>query len=299
MNAPIPKERVWVGNSKFKSILAITHITAVILFPVATLILAWMTPHTANQFSVLYLMPLAMAATMASNGIFNDVIDWQSDQVSKPWRAIPAGHIRPGTAVILAGALLCLGLFLAYKVSLIVMLLLLGGTGVYFLYNVKLKHTLFSWLAYVIAYPSLPVWVLVGLDRYTPQILWIYLAAAPLVIGMHLTHQLRDYDQDLAEGVKGFPQYLGKKASALATFILLSMAPISLIFLLVRTRNPWIYLSVILVVTFYYLLLFSHYWFPLENIKTEFYRVLFRKITVSSMLFLFTWYGLFLHTLYK
>ena len=199
----IPYERVWVGNSKIKAVIALTHPSAVIIFSLITWILAGLTLPSFPGLALSISLVLAMTAAQASVGVFNEVFDWRLDKVTKPWRAIPAGLISAWQAGAIASVLLCLGLLFAASISLLTALLLLLGAGMGVLYSAKLKRTVFSWLPYVVNYPSFPVWVLVALGRFDPRVLIIYPLASLFAVAVHLCNQLRYFDEDEALGLRG------------------------------------------------------------------------------------------------
>src|SRR5512139_3638124 len=148
----IPYERVWAGNSRRKAIIALTHPTAVIIFSLATWILAALAPRQFPDLRLSVSLVLAMAGAQASIGVFNEVFDWKLDKETKPWRAIPAGMISPAAAALMASVLLGIGLLSAASISPLTMLLLLAGAGMGILYSAILKRTILSWLPYAVCY---------------------------------------------------------------------------------------------------------------------------------------------------
>ncbi len=90
-------------------------------------------------------------------------------------------------------------------------LLLVFGVATSVLYSTCLKRTGFSWLPYVVANPSLPVWAWISTRTFKTEILTVYLVGAPLVIAVHLVNQLRDYEEDERLGVMGLVHALAKK----------------------------------------------------------------------------------------
>lgn len=290
----IPYERVWVGSSKFRAIIALTHPTAVIIFSLITWILAVLTLTGFPGISVSIALVLGMAAAQASVGVFNEVFDWKLDQVTKPWRAIPAGMISPRTAAVLASALLCLGLILAASLSFITMLLLLLGAGMGILYSAKLKRTVFSWVPYVVNYPSFPVWVMVALNRFDPLILLIYPLACPFAIAVHICNQLRDFDDDLALGVEGFVQYLSKPRAISLCLILLLISPFPFLITVVFISSPiFLYLLAPIAMLHWCLTLPIFFRNPELQMPGP-YRQLFRRLQISGPLMLIAWYWTFL-----
>ncbi|MET8893934.1 UbiA family prenyltransferase [Streptomyces albogriseolus] len=77
-------------------------------------------------------------------------------------------------------------------------------------YNLRLKHTLLSPLPYAVGFASLPVFVTLGLPRPSWPAWWVMAAGALLGVGAHLVNVLPDIEDDLATGVRGLPQRLGR-----------------------------------------------------------------------------------------
>ena len=297
MNEKIPYERVWAGRSRIKSVIALTHPPAVIIFSLATLILALFTSPEKTDLKVIVLLTLAMAAAQASNGVFNEVFDRELDHINKPWRAIPAGYIQPLVAASVATALFCLSLLFPLAISTETTLLLLGGIGVGNLYSLKLKRTWLSWLPYVIAYPSLPVWVLVALEKFDSRVFWIFLLAVPYAIGIHLTNQMRDFDEDRTAGIRGFAQHLGKKRAIWITFFLLVLGPMPALLMIIFTGQLFYIFLIASAGILHWALIIPMHWFPVETIPPKTFRSLLRRLQISCLLLLLAWYWVFLHGL--
>lgn len=290
----IPYERIWVGKSKIKAIIAMTHPTAVIIFSLITWILAGL---TLSRFPGPWLsisLVLAMAAAQASVGVSNEVFDWRLDKETKPWRAIPAGAISPWQAAVTASILLCLGLLLAASISFATMLLLFLGAGMGILYSAKLKRTVFSWLPYVVNYPSFPVWVLVALNRLNPRILIIYPLASLFAVAVHLCNQLRDFDEDQALGLKGLVQHLGKRRSTAWCAGLLVLSPLPFLVVSGLSRQPAVFVILLAASLLHWLLTVPILLQPPELLGAASFRALFRRLQVSGPILLLAWYWTFL-----
>ncbi|THC57586.1 hypothetical protein E7X38_09255 [Streptomyces sp. Akac8] len=88
----------------------------------------------------------------------------------------------------------------------------LTGVAAGWAYNLRLKHTLLSPLPYAVGFASLPVFVTLGLPRPAWPAWWAVAAGALLGVGAHLVNVLPDIEDDLATGVRGLPQSLGRTA---------------------------------------------------------------------------------------
>lgn len=290
----IPYERVWVGNSKIKAVIALTHPTAVVIFSLITWILAGLTLSGFPGLTLSVPLVLAMACAQASVGVFNEVFDWRLDKVTKPWRAIPAGLISPWQAATIASVLLCLDLLFAASISSLTGLLLLLGAGMGVLYSAKLKRTVFSWLPYVVNYPSFPVWVLVALGRFDPRVLIIYPLASLFAVAVHLCNQLRDFDADQALGLKGLVQHLGKRRSIAWCAGLLVLSPFPFLVAAGLSSRPAVFVVLLAAGLLHWLLIVPILLKPPESLGPASFRALFRRLQVSGPVLLLAWYWAFL-----
>ncbi|WP_407640285.1 UbiA family prenyltransferase [Actinacidiphila rubida] len=93
----------------------------------------------------------------------------------------------------------------------------LVGVAAAWAYNLGLKRTVLSWLPYAVGFGLLPAFVALGCAGRPWPPVWAVAAGALLGVGAHVTNVLPDIDADLAAGVRGLPQRLGRRrARALA-----------------------------------------------------------------------------------
>lgn len=86
----------------------------------------------------------------------------------------------------------------------------LAGVAAAWAYDLHLKSTAWSWAPYAVGFAALPTFVALGLpDRPWPA-WWVVTAGALLGIGAHLGNVLPDIGGDVAAGVRGWPQRLGR-----------------------------------------------------------------------------------------
>lgn len=76
-------------------------------------------------------------------------------------------------------------------------------------YDLGLKATVLSWAPYAVGFGVLPGFVTLGLPGEPWPAWWATAAAALLGVGAHLANVLPDLADDLATGVRGWPQRLG------------------------------------------------------------------------------------------
>jgi len=151
----------------------------------------------------------AVLLTQLAISLHNDYCDRQLDSVTKPWRALPSGLLSPASALAAAVALTALGLLAAWSIGRTVMLLLAACTAAGFLYNAWLKRTLWTWVPFWLALPTLAVCAFTAVGRL-PSHLWLaYVIGAPLVLSIYLADTLMDIEADTTLGVHGLAQWLG------------------------------------------------------------------------------------------
>lgn len=153
----------------------------------------------------------AVLAGQLSVGWSNDAVDARRDMVcgrrDKPvaTRELPSRVVAAaaGTALALCVPLSLLSGAAAGAAHLV-------GVAAGWAYNLRLKHTVLSPLPYAVGFGSLPVFVTLGLPSPFWPAGWVVAAGALLGVGAHLVNVLPDIEDDLATGVRGLPQRLGR-----------------------------------------------------------------------------------------
>jgi 4-hydroxybenzoate polyprenyltransferase len=146
---------------------------------------------------------------------FNDYFDRHIDR-ARPDKPVALGIISPQTAwaagVLFGIASLLISLPFGPWLTLLTAVGLSGGL----LYDAGLKYTLFSWLPFCIAFPTLPLWAWVGVHPsgdFPPRLLWVIPVAAILVLGIHLADTIPDIESDKQAGAQGLAHRLGMSRS--------------------------------------------------------------------------------------
>ncbi|WP_307845606.1 UbiA family prenyltransferase [Planomonospora sp. ID67723] len=152
----------------------------------------------------------AVLAGQLSIGWCNDAVDAGRDRAAgradKPIVGGAVGGRTVWAAAIVALAL-CVPLSLASGPA--AGAVHLAGVGAAWAYDLGLKATVLSWVPYAVGFGSLPAFVALGLPERPWPAWWAVLAAALLGCGAHLANVLPDISDDLATGVRGWPQRLG------------------------------------------------------------------------------------------
>jgi 4-hydroxybenzoate polyprenyltransferase len=164
------------------------------------------------------LVAAAILTGHLSIGWSNDAIDAARDtSVARSEKPIVAGLVSRRTvwigALVMAAA--CIPLSLAN--GLLAGLAHLVGVAMAWAYNLGLKSTPISWLPYAVAFGLLPSFVTLGTPpahAWAPW--WATAATALLGVGAHLANVVPDLADDLATGIRGGPQRIGRAARIVA-----------------------------------------------------------------------------------
>jgi 4-hydroxybenzoate polyprenyltransferase len=206
MLSPVPvRLAVLVRTSHPIPCVAVTALSAA-LFAVA-----------GKPAGVCLLGAAAVLAGQLTIGWSNDLIDAQRDRAvgrtDKPLAVTPGldrqVRLALGGAVVLT---VVLSLALGWRAAAVHAVTVVGGWA----YNLGLKATPFSALAYFLAFGALPS--LATLANPGPELApaWTMLAAGLVGVAAHFGNVLPDLPEDVAAGVLGLPQRLGTARSVLA-----------------------------------------------------------------------------------
>ncbi|MCX4783468.1 UbiA family prenyltransferase [Streptomyces sp. NBC_01264] len=175
----------------------------------------------------------AVAAGQLSIGWSNDRLDMRRDVAAgRHDKPLATGEVRPGVvaAASCTALLACVPLSLACGAR--AGWVHLGCVAAAWSYNWWLKHTLASWLPYTVAFGLLPAFLTLASPSAGWPPLWLTAAAALLGTSAHFANTLPDIDEDIAGGVLGLPQRLGRRASialaaglAFASCAVVTLAP--------------------------------------------------------------------------
>lgn len=133
-------------------------------------------------------------------------------------------------------------------------LLVIGGGWAY---NLGLKATIVSWVPYAVAFGALPVFVWLSIDSPAAAALppwWTWVGTALLGVGAHVSNVVPDIDDDVAHGVRGFPQRLGARGCALlAPLLLVAGSAVALL----GPDRPWTWIDTVVAIAVVGLALFA------------------------------------------
>lgn len=187
--------------------------------------------------STVVLVGLAVFAGQLSVGWSNDWIDVERDRAvgrrDKPaaMGVLAAGALR---AAAFAAVAACVVASLATGVRPGV--LHVAAVASAWAYNAGLKRTVLSWMPYMLSFGLLPAFV-VGAVGGSASVALVA-AGSLLGAGAHVLNVLPDLDDDEATGVRGLPQRLGRRVSAVVAPVLLTGAVVLVVVALVEPSGP-------------------------------------------------------------
>ncbi|MEU6279293.1 UbiA family prenyltransferase [Streptomyces sp. NPDC047028] len=166
----------------------------------------------------------AVLTGQLSVGWSNDAADAGRDRASgRHDKPVGTGQLPRRAVAVAAGTALTLCVPLSLLSGGAAGAVHLVGVAAGWSYNLRLKRTVLSPLPYAVGFASLPAFVTLGLPAPAPPAWWVLTAGALLGVGAHLVNVLPDIEDDLATGVRGLPQRLGRPACrCLAPFVMLT-----------------------------------------------------------------------------
>ncbi|MET7622412.1 UbiA family prenyltransferase [Streptomyces sp. NPDC005408] len=156
------------------------------------------------------LISAAVLAGQLSVGWCNDAFDARRDAAAgRRGKPVADGAVSRGAvwAAAFAALLLCVPLSLAC--GLFAGTVHVAAVAAAWMYNVKLKATVLSWLPYVVGFGSLPAVVTLSMPGRPWPAWWAVTAGALLGLAAHLGDVLPDILDDLRVGIRGLPHRLG------------------------------------------------------------------------------------------
>ncbi|WP_235001978.1 UbiA family prenyltransferase [Actinacidiphila paucisporea] len=160
------------------------------------------------------LIGAAVLCGQLSVGWCNDVVDAARDTAAgRADKPLAAGTAAERTVAAAAAAALASCVVLSLAAGRWAGAAHLTGVAAAWAYNLGLKRTAASWVPYALAFGLLPAFVTLGLPGRPWPPAWAMAAGGLLGVGAHFTNVLPDIDADLAAGVRGLPQRLGRRRS--------------------------------------------------------------------------------------
>ncbi|MFG1946402.1 UbiA family prenyltransferase [Nonomuraea sp. NPDC048826] len=156
------------------------------------------------------LVGLAVLSGQLSIGWCNDAADAGRDLAAgRTDKPVVDGTITPRALRVAAVVALVCCVPLSLASGLLAGSAHLAGVLAAWAYDLGVKATALSWAPYAVGFGVLPAFVTLGLPGEPWPAWWATAAAALLGVGAHLANVLPDLADDLATGVRGWPQRLG------------------------------------------------------------------------------------------
>ena len=216
-----------MSRSKLLGLIKATHFGPTVLVVTISFFLS-LTQYT---WSDALQVAIAIFAGQCVVGWTNDFVDAELDREAKRLK-------KPLVSGVVGEATLKRAIVIALAVALVLSLagpLGIKGTLIHFLgilsatlYNLGLKKTIFSMLPYIVSFGAMP-WAIYLSNGHRPPT-WIYLGFILFASAFHFLNVLKDLESDLAQGIIGLPQQMGKRRSIACAFVLASMGALVVAF---------------------------------------------------------------------
>lgn len=162
-----------------------------------------------------------------SNDLIDAPLDIAAQRTKKPivGKEIDPDQLRKSIVFALFATLL---LSLISPLGLIGTLIHFLGLLSATLYNLKLKSTILSPLAYIVSFGALPWAIYLPTGNQPP--LWLFIDFILISVAFHFFNVLKDFQWDINQGVLGLPQRFGRKPSLVISVSLVGSALLVFIF---------------------------------------------------------------------
>ncbi|HET6877545.1 MAG TPA: UbiA family prenyltransferase [Jatrophihabitans sp.] len=183
-----------------------------------------------NPAGTCALLAAAVLAGQLSIGWSNDRLDAARDlSVGRTDKPLAQGELTlRGADTAIAAALaatIVFSLALGWRAGLLHLFAVACG----WIYNLGVKSTWWSWLAYAAAFGALPGVATFALAAHPAPAPWVVAAGALLGITANLTNPLPELDADEATGIRGLAHRLGARPSLLLAAVLAVAASVLII----------------------------------------------------------------------
>jgi 4-hydroxybenzoate polyprenyltransferase len=141
----------------------------------------------------------------------NDFIDRCDDARTQPEKPLPSGQVRASVAVIMVavGVVVCCCFALTFGLTSLGIVAVGLSSGL--AYDLWLKRTPFSPVAYIVSFLSLTTWIWLIAGTLTWTMAIVYPLGACLLLAAHLANALPDAQTDAALGQRGLAVVLGPR----------------------------------------------------------------------------------------
>lgn len=196
--------------------VVLPHAVPIIVVMTATAALALVAAGGWPGTGVMLRLLGAMLGGQVAIGAVNELVDVNLDHASRPDKPIPAGIVSERGARLMAAAGIGVMVLLGATFDAVPLALLALGTGTGIAYSFWFKHTIWSWVPYLVALPLLPIWVWSTLDRVDPALVAAWPIGASATIAVQIAQSLPDVESDRAAGIRTLAVALGAEQGRIA-----------------------------------------------------------------------------------
>jgi 4-hydroxybenzoate polyprenyltransferase len=176
-------------------------------------------------FPRLVLLSGAVLTGQLSIGWSNDLLDRERDRAAaRRDKPVGRGDVTPRTVQAATAVALALCVLLSLACGLLAGLMHLVAVSGGWAYNLGLKRTVLSFLPYAVSFGLLTAFATLAAPAGEWPEPWAVAAGSLLGLGAHFLNVVPDVRDDLAAGIRGLPQRLGSRASAVIGAALLAAA---------------------------------------------------------------------------
>ena len=221
--------------SKLVAMIRLVHAFPVTVVVTTSTVLILIASHGSPGGGVLARAVTVVLLSQISVGALNEYVDRNVDAIAQPQKPIPSGLVSPAAALTISviGAIALIPLALTFGLAALSLAVL--GTAAGLAYDLWLKPTALSVVAYIVGFMALVSWVWLVSGRFAPWFLLAYPGVALLLTAAHLAQSFPDIETDRQTGQHGLAALLGVRrtfraivglyiAMALAGFVLALVA---------------------------------------------------------------------------
>jgi geranylgeranylglycerol-phosphate geranylgeranyltransferase len=175
--------------------------------------------NTGEWLSIL-LASLVTILISSSANAWNDYLDIEIDKINQPQRPLPAGMVKPRTAVIFAVLAALISIVVAAFINPPSLVIAIVANVLLFLYSWKLKSTVLLGNFTVASISAMSaIFGGVAAGNVKPS-LWLALIIAVAILGREILKTLADYEGDLRQRCRTISTVWGRRPARILFYIL-------------------------------------------------------------------------------
>jgi 4-hydroxybenzoate polyprenyltransferase len=201
--------------------IRLIHVFPSMTVVAASVLLMFVARHGLPPLGLVLRGIMVVGGSQVAVGALNDFIDRFDDARTQPEKPLPSGQVRPSVAfaMVWAGVIVCCVFALTFGLASLGVAALGLCSGL--AYDLWLKRTLFSPVAYMVSFLSLLTWIWLIVGALTLTVVLVYPLGACLLLAANLANALPDAETDAALGQRGLVVVLGPRR-ALHVVLLIS-----------------------------------------------------------------------------